>query len=534
MTRRSQALLTLALLAMASSLATAGPLVDLRYSTPVISELFFDPPGGDNSNYVEDPPGSGIFISRSWEYIELRGAPGTVLDDYYLISTEGENSTKAGNSPGNCDHVFDLSGMSIGTNGYMLILPKNFGRELHVAPGTSVYQNAGSMKGFGSNSGSTIGASDQGGDGTIENGGFGMMLVKHNGGFAPFVNLPMDPDGNAVIGDDMVVQADWDFIDSIGQLQPGEEDGGWGHAAVTFTNQPVTDTTHVAPGSVVVHTGIEPEHVFRAGTSRGNQPDDWFMTNVTDNNFKRYPNSYPYPDGVSWDFYAHYGPYGYFNSGDHEQPYDDGELYRGPVSDGSTQQAGIHTDVPEGAALMANLGRANFPIPDGDLNQDGIVDQADVDIVQANWGQSDPNYLGYWLFGDPSGDGTVGQEDLDIVTANLGKGPGAWTFTRDDLVWMEFTDPAITTLDALQLLPGDANGDGVVDVGDLGILAGSWQATAAEWANGDFTGDGNVDVGDLGVLAGHWGQEVGAGVPEPVSLSLLACGTLTVLRRRTR
>ncbi len=79
-------------------------------------------------------------------------------------------------------------------------------------------------------------------------------------------------------------------------------------------------------------------------------------------------------------------------------------------------------------------------------------------------------------------------------------------------------------------LLGDANADRVVDVGDLGILAGHWQATGADWAQADFNGDGLVDVGDLGILAGHWQA---SSVPEPVSLAVvLAVGLLGGRTRR--
>jgi formylglycine-generating enzyme required for sulfatase activity len=55
-------------------------------------------------------------------------------------------------------------------------------------------------------------------------------------------------------------------------------------------------------------------------------------------------------------------------------------------------------------------------------------------------------------------------------------------------------------------IPGDANGDGMVDVGDLGILAANYGKTSgATWAQGDFNGDGAVDVGDLGILAANYG-----------------------------
>jgi hypothetical protein len=55
--------------------------------------------------------------------------------------------------------------------------------------------------------------------------------------------------------------------------------------------------------------------------------------------------------------------------------------------------------------------------------------------------------------------------------------------------------------------PGDANGDGKVDVGDLGILAANYGLTSgATWPKGDFNKDGKVDVGDLGILAANYGS----------------------------
>jgi len=54
----------------------------------------------------------------------------------------------------------------------------------------------------------------------------------------------------------------------------------------------------------------------------------------------------------------------------------------------------------------------------GDLNGDGMVGSADLDIVRGNWGNTvTPGDL---AAGDPSGDGSVGSADLDIVRANWG------------------------------------------------------------------------------------------------------------------
>ncbi len=99
-----------------------------------------------------------------------------------------------------------------------------------------------------------------------------------------------------------------------------------------------------------------------------------------------------------------------------------------------------------------------------------------------------------------------------------------------------------TLLTVQRALAGDANGDGEVDVTDLGILATNYGTTSgAEWAEADFNGDGKVNVTDLGVLATMYGKTIEAppsqAVPEPSGVVLLAMGAVSLLacaRRKKR
>jgi hypothetical protein len=81
------------------------------------------------------------------------------------------------------------------------------------------------------------------------------------------------------------------------------------------------------------------------------------------------------------------------------------------------------------------------------------------------------------------------------------------------------------------LIPGDINGDGLVDVADYDIWAANVGATGATWAQGDLNGDGLVDVADYDI----WAANVGAtsATPEPISMIILAIGGgLVALKRR--
>jgi hypothetical protein len=66
-------------------------------------------------------------------------------------------------------------------------------------------------------------------------------------------------------------------------------------------------------------------------------------------------------------------------------------------------------------------------------------------------------------------------------------------------------------------MPGDANGDGVVNIADLGVLAANWQQPVdGGHAQADFNGDGVVNIADLAILAANWGGYMPDGVYQPL------------------
>jgi hypothetical protein len=78
--------------------------------------------------------------------------------------------------------------------------------------------------------------------------------------------------------------------------------------------------------------------------------------------------------------------------------------------------------VPPGTRLEI-LELATVPTLTGDLNLDGFVGVADLNIVLARWNQS--TGAGLRMQGDPTGDGFVGIEDLNTVLGNWNAGTPA-------------------------------------------------------------------------------------------------------------
>ena len=81
--------------------------------------------------------------------------------------------------------------------------------------------------------------------------------------------------------------------------------------------------------------------------------------------------------------------------------------------------------------------------------------------------------------------------------------------------------------------PGDANGDGRVDINDLTIVLTNYGQTGMTWTQGEFTGDGRVDINDLTIVLTNYGQTAGsstglAAVPEPGALAVLLSAAVVV------
>jgi len=98
---------------------------------------------------------------------------------------------------------------------------------------------------------------------------------------------------------------------------------------------------------------------------------------------------------------------------------------------------------------------------------------------------------------------------------------------NDEMEWFFNQDASGT-----YFVPGDADGDGDVDLDDLFAVRNNMGAEGgATRADGDFNGDGDVDLTDLFVVRNNFGAGA-ASVPEPTVAALLAAGPLCAMLRR--
>lgn len=86
----------------------------------------------------------------------------------------------------------------------------------------------------------------------------------------------------------------------------------------------------------------------------------------------------------------------------------------------------------------------------------------------------------------------------DDAIGDIKSVPGSWFEVVDESGWMIDPDSAATAP-----LPGDLNGDALVDGADLGLLLGAW-GTCRGSCPEDIDGTGIVDGADLGLLLGAW------------------------------
>ncbi|MCA9261209.1 MAG: hypothetical protein KDA61_18465 [Planctomycetales bacterium] len=359
-----------------------------------INEIYFDPPGS-----------SGDLV---YEYIELRGAPSASLADHYLVFLENERSDIA--NPGEIEAVFDLGSLAspaLGESGY-LTLRQAGNQYSELAPGGNHAENT--LVSFTWGSGaetSSVGFTDEFNNGVLENSGFTAMLVKNLGGattapripdaaIGELIDLDVDDD-NELDGDS--IYASWEVLDSIGVNSEASDLDGFLYAPVNFGPGTPEGGANVPAGAIFVDLGFEIEYIGRWGDSVGNAAEDWFASNVTNDDLAGY-------DGGT----------DYRQSGD-------------PHGIGAENQT-VETSqgVPYGNIVTGSLGASNLFILDGDFNPtydgdewqfDGVVGGEDYLTWQSHFGFGDGLYATR-QHGDATGDRRVGGDDLQKWASHFG------------------------------------------------------------------------------------------------------------------
>lgn len=398
-----------------ASVALAALLGPAVHAELYLNEIFFDP-GGEGLD------------SRD-EFIELRGTPGMSLSNHYLIFIENEGQIGYTGSAGVIENIFALGDdpftptvetpYTMGSNGFLTLRQKG---NLYAAPpvGTTDQVNLagpdGTSTGYGSGPTSSIRAYDQGDSGVTENSGFTLMLIQTDG----------DPNNAPMLGFDLDVGNDgldlptgregWEIVDSIGVFSEPRE-AGWGrtYAKVNFgpeiEGQPYSPTLggiydqdaggfvfepRIEPGAVYVGLGYEIEYLGRWGNSTGQTPDDWHVSNLTDEPLF---GSTGVPD---------FRQSGGFHDNDE------------PDTRVETSQG-----VPYGTTLVDTLGAPNLFYEDGDFDLDGDVDGVDFLTWQRNYGYGTglvplAEVTALRTHGDTNGDWKVDGADLEQWRANYG------------------------------------------------------------------------------------------------------------------
>ena len=146
--------------------------------------------------------------------------------------------------------------------------------------------------------------------------------------------------------------------------------------------------------------------------------------------------------------------------------------------------------------------------------------------------------------GDFDGDGDVDADDIDILCANMGGDldpydvDSSGVVDEDDMIFhvenlVEYDTDQDGTADGAGTYRGDFNLDGVVNATDLQIMKGSFGSSGVGYASGNANCDTVVNATDLQILKGAFGSSA-SGVPEPLTVGLLALGGAALLRRRSR
>lgn len=220
------------------------------FASIYINEILFNPPGTDTPN----------------EYIELRGTANYLLPDgTYLLGIEGDSN----GNPGTVQNLFDLSGVRIGGNGFIVLLQKGSPYINNIADGATVLINNGSGSGWGSGSSSSIKHQGEGGQTELENPSVTFMLVQTS--LKPSIGMDIDTNNDGI--PDPEVFTNWVVLDSVGILDSSGA-GDIAYGLINFRANP--DAT--ARTGWVLELNFVPSYIGRLANTTNYTVNDWVVS----------------------------------------------------------------------------------------------------------------------------------------------------------------------------------------------------------------------------------------------------------------
>jgi autotransporter-associated beta strand protein len=268
-----------------------GPLTDTHSTTITVVGLFLSEINLNKANTTNPSQYLEVFSTIPNYLIPGTHATATATSAAPSIDVVGINGTVAGTgtpAPGLVTDIFNLSGFTTGSNGYLALLEKanNYSALGDLVPFGIEDANGGTGAGFGSLATSIIGPATgvhQGGTSTgrlatdMLNQAESFLLIQvPSTGTAPTITTNIDPTSTGT-PNQTTAYGTWNVLDSVGFLSTTSTNTSHSYAAVTF--DPTASTGTTLSGSIVVSTATwTPNYMGRTAGSTGSSSTAWLAS----------------------------------------------------------------------------------------------------------------------------------------------------------------------------------------------------------------------------------------------------------------
>jgi hypothetical protein len=226
-------------------------------------------------------------------------------------------------------------------------------------------------------------------------------------------------------------------------------------------------------------------------------------------------------------------------------------FFQGGTTSATNERWSVGELTPAAAALDTDTWSLNI-FPTAEAQSSGVpIDQQSLLLVRVDYGTgllADNAYM--WVNPNLSlGEPSIGTAQASLLARNLEfdrlrVGAGGSQNTGALLAASGLFDEirvgnSFASVIGPGLIPGDVNGDLVVDINDYNVIRNNFQSTSASRAQGDLNADGLVSFADFRIWKNNRTAGSGAGdvfldgpVPEPTAIVLLLIGMMSFGGRR--